>query len=291
VDPAPIAVVPFEHIPITKFPVPLARESFAPSRVCAASELVASVVSEPVEKGVRLRLSLTTNGATCAAGNTHRVELRAPDGTVLTTTIDNMGVRTLDKRWPGSPPAIDATRQAVTYGEWTTYCGPRPPAWRARVVFGDGAVDAATSGPLPPCRDGDAPPRLEGSYEHWEILDDKGRHYGFAIDFRMSVSAPAQVRRGEKIPLRVTLSNPTRGDLSLREPCAPYMVGYEPGYTRPVMEDYLNCDAAPAVLPPGRSVVFEIEAPAIERPGTYRVGWGRIDGAGGPDPVTVTVVQ
>lgn len=170
---------------------------------------------------------------------------------------------------------------------WSNYCETTPVAVHVALSDGRGVLRApevatavpAGSGPSRPqappgaCVDRSKPPTMElggtGSYAvPSEELDPAFR------DVTFSLKAPSPVRRDTTLRYEVIMTNNTDTDIALA-PCPIYshaVVGEEtsePGGG----PFYLNCDAAPDVIPARGRLVFQIEISGFKTTGRRTLLW------------------
>lgn len=252
----------------------------APAPACRAANLrVAVGTAEAMpDRGIRFPVEVRNEGdADCSLDNWAEGDLLAEDGTKLdqgSTARPGIGLP--------PQPALEPGHVAVTQGFWSGWCGKDPGRWRVRLRF-DVPVDAAGPAvPAPACpaeRD-----HAANGFGVYTILNAAGQP---VLDpqaaWRVRLDAPSSARMGEVIRYRVTITNPTRGDITF-DPCPSYAVSFRhasDGRSELSATHELNCPQAPRRVAPGGSVVFEQQARVPRttemwgpmQPGRYFLDW------------------
>ncbi len=210
--------------------------------------------------------------------------------------LDAKGRRLAVKTSAGNPVNAAAALRSDTPGSlrvgfaWTgSWCGPRP-AFVEIAVRGE-AVRARYTGPVPACRKESSGKLVPGIVGYADTPVEPAPVAWQAL--RAQVVVPT-TRAGGKLVVAVTLTNPTRDDISLASPCPTYAmtVSYESSGSE-VGGGGDFCDRA-LVVKAGGSITLRPAVPADSpvralAAGDHIIVTWSMAGVAPPPPVTVIV--
>ncbi len=267
---------------------------------CELGELtVGKAVAAPDGGGVTVPITLTNTGPECALHvDIAQVVIRDESGAVepLGPNVGTAGV--------GHVPVRMAHGEKVGSSvNWFSNCGTEAGRWRLRLTYGGAALDGqvAEGSAVPTCEDQVQRQTVYGLAD-LTVVNDLGQprdHPQSALE--SSYTADTSVAIGGVLHVALTVTNPTRGDISLT-PCPEFVFSFAKtgrgSFFSASPSWLLNCPQAPDAIAPGQQVVFQIELPVSSaladggvQPGTWFVSVSVGTTHQDPLPVTVTAAS
>lgn len=158
-------------------------------------------------------------------------------------------------------PALGGGASAEVLGSWLWCRSNAPSALRLRVTLPNGDTLTLPPADVPP---GTCPGDSQKGYlwmRAWTVLDDLGRpvrdpHQALWA----SLQLPAQAQVGVSTTFLLVVHNRANGPIPL-DPCPTYSIWMGPGSSRAAVGSSrgLNCRAAPAEVPGGKAVAFQVK--------------------------------